>query len=86
MDIKKKLIEIIKCPICKNKKFTELGKAKNVHKDLKDLFNLFECINCKHWFLSKMPKEDFLNSLYKNESLYVFGSFNLIREIPLLVN
>ena len=73
MDIKKNFIEIKECPICKNSRFAKLGKTNNLHKDLKDLFDLLECGNCKHWFLSKMPKKEFLNNLYENESLYVFG-------------
>ena len=73
MDIKKNLIEIKECPICKNSKFTNLGKTNNLHEDLKNLFDLLECKNCKHWFLSKMPKKEFLNGLYENESRYVFG-------------
>ncbi len=73
MNLKKNLIQIKKCPICKKIKFSKLGKINNIHKDLKDLFDLIECKNCKHWFLSKMPKKEFLNDLYKNESHYVFG-------------
>ena len=56
MDIKKNLIEIKECPICKNSKFTNLGKTNNLHEDLKNLFDLLECKNCKHWFFSKIIK------------------------------
>ena len=73
MQIKKNLNKIKKCPICKNKKFINHGKTDNTHKDLKNLFDLMACKNCKHWFLSKMPKENFLKRLYENESNYVFG-------------
>ena len=40
MDIKKNLIEIKECPICKNSKFTKLGKINNLHQDLKNYFDL----------------------------------------------
>ena len=73
MKIKIKLIKVKKCPICKNIKFTDYGKIANTHKDLSNLFNLMGCKECKHWFLSKMPKNEFLKDLYKNGSRYVFG-------------
>lgn len=70
---KKNLIKIKKCPICKNTKFLDHGKTNNLHKDLKKIFNLMECKKCEHWFLSKMPKEIFLRTLYQKKSHYVFS-------------
>ena len=73
MQMKKNLIKIKECPICKKKKFINYGRIINIHKDLKNLFDLMACKNCKHWFLSMMPKEKFLRKLYENKSHYVFG-------------
>ena len=73
MNLLKNLIKVNKCPICQCKKFTNLGKTNSAHKDLENLFNLMKCKECKHFFLSKMPKQIFLNRLYKNNSPYVFG-------------
>ena len=56
MQIKKQLTKIKKCPICNNTKFKDYGKIVNIHKDLSNLFNLMECKECRHWFISKMPK------------------------------
>tara|TARA_B100000768_G_scaffold120431_1_gene111418 strand:- start:303 stop:1205 length:903 start_codon:yes stop_codon:yes gene_type:complete len=68
------LITVRKCPICQNKKFINQGKVNGVHQDLKTLCNLLKCKNCKHLFLSKMPKPNFLKKLYRNKSPYVFGT------------
>jgi len=74
MQIKKQLTKLKKCPICNNTKFKNYGKIVNIHKDLSNLFNLMECKECKHWFISKMPKNNFLNNLYKNKSHFVFDN------------
>ena len=68
------LFTVRKCPICKNKKFKNQGKVNGVHQDLKTFCNLLKCKNCKHLFLSKMPKPNFLKKLYRNKSPYVFGT------------
>ena len=78
MTITENLLNTVNCPICKEKKFSDLGKINNCHPDLKNLFNLLECINCKHWFLSKMPKNNFLNELYNNNSTYVYGKDHVV--------
>tara|TARA_B100000795_G_scaffold216648_1_gene170578 strand:- start:4537 stop:5439 length:903 start_codon:yes stop_codon:yes gene_type:complete len=75
MKLSKNLITVKKCPICQNKKFIDQGKVNGVHHDLKNFCNLLRCINCKHLFLSKMPKHNFLKKLYRSKSLYVFGVF-----------
>ena len=74
MEIKNQLLEVKNCPICKNCFFYDYGKIANTHLDIQNLFNLMECKKCKHWFVSKMPKENFLKDLYKNGSPYVFGN------------
>ena len=74
MEIKNQLLEVKNCPICKNSFFYDYGKIANTHLDIQNLFNLMECKKCKHWFVSKMPKENFLKDLYKNGSPYVFGN------------
>jgi hypothetical protein len=73
MSIKKKLFRVKKCPICNKKDFINHGYLDGIHPDLVKLCNLFECKNCKHWFLSKMPKQKFLENLYKSNSEYVFN-------------
>jgi hypothetical protein len=72
MNLKKKLFNVQKCPICSKKKFINHGLLNGIHPDLFKLCNLFECKNCNHWFLSKMPKKDFIEELYKKNSQYVF--------------
>ena len=62
------------CHICKSSKKNNLGKiVKCNNADLNELFCLIECINCVHRFLSKFPKINFLNKLYRTDSSYVFG-------------
>ena len=78
MHIKKSLYQIKNCPICNQKKFTSHGDVNGIHPDLIKLCKLLECKNCKHWFLSKMPKKNFIESLYKKNSEYVFGKEYLI--------
>ena len=73
MGIKNQLVKVKNCPICKNSFFYNYGKIVDTHRDLKNLLNLMECKKCKHWFVSKMPKENFLKDLYKKKSPYVFG-------------
>ena len=57
MNIKKQLYQVLNCPICKQKKFITHGFVNGIHSDLLKLCKLLECENCKHWFLSKMPKK-----------------------------
>ena len=73
MNIKKQLYQILNCPICKQKKFITHGFVNGIHPDLLKLCKLLECKNCKHWFLSKMPKKKIIESLYKKNSEYVFN-------------
>ena len=78
MKLSKNLISIKKCPICQNKKFVKQGIVNGIHQDLKNLCSLIKCKNCKHLFLSKMPKVSFLKKLYKNNSPYVFGDEHVV--------
>ena len=73
MNLKKQLYQILKCPICNGGKFTNHGTVNGIHPDLLKLCKLLECKNCKHWFLSKMPKKKFIENLYKKSSEYVFN-------------
>ena len=73
MNIKKQLYQILNCPICKQKKFITHGFVNGIHPDLLKLCKLLECKDCKHWFLSKMPKKKIIESLYKKNSEYVFN-------------
>ena len=73
MNLKKNLTPVIKCPICNEKKFINLGSVDGIHPDLLKLCDLIECKNCKHWFTSKMPKKVFGENLYKTDSEYVFN-------------
>ena len=73
MNIKKHLFLVKKCPICEEKKFINHGSVDGIHIDLLKLCHLIECKNCKHWFVSKMPKKLFLEKLYRTNSEYVFS-------------
>ena len=61
-----------KCPICEEKDFINLGNVDGVHSDLLNLCDLLKCKNCKHFFLSKMPQENYLKDLYNSHSKYLF--------------
>ena len=62
------------CPICKSNNHKKLGKINNCNsEDLSGVFNLIECLSCEHRYLSKFPKEKYLETLYKKNSNYVFG-------------
>ena len=61
------------CPICK---FTNISSSKKIyskHFEMNNLFNLKNCFNCGHKFLSSFPTVKYLNELYKFNSKYVFG-------------
>ena len=78
MNLKKNLVPVKKCPICKEKKFINLGSVDGIHPDLLKLCDLIECKNCKHWFTSKMPKKVFGENLYKMDSEYVFNKEHML--------
>ena len=73
MNFKKNLELVEKCPICNKNRFINHGTVDGIHPDLLRLCDLFECKNCKHWFVSKMPKKNFSEKLYKTNSEYVFA-------------
>ena len=73
MNFKKYLQLVKKCPICNKKKFINHGNVDGIHPDLLKLCDLIECKNCEHWFVSKMPKKNFSEKLYKTNSEYVFA-------------
>ena len=63
--LKNNLKKINSCPICKSKKYNDLGKIIHCNNsDLNKLFNLLECMECQHRFLSRFPNIKFLNKLY----------------------
>ena len=61
------------CPICKFEELIDRKTIRSKNREIDKIFNLKECKNCNHKFLSKFPKEEFLNELYRNNSKYVFG-------------
>tara|TARA_X000000368_G_scaffold377208_1_gene330742 strand:+ start:644 stop:1564 length:921 start_codon:yes stop_codon:yes gene_type:complete len=68
------LIKIFKCPICFSSSSKNIGKIENCNStDLSNIFDLLECKKCGHKFLSKFPKKNYLENLYKEDSDYVFG-------------
>ena len=72
--LNRNLIKIINCPICLSTSSKNIGKIINCNSpDLANIFDLLECKNCKHKFLSKFPKKSYLENLYKEDSKYVFG-------------
>jgi len=78
MNLKKNLVPIKICPICKEKKFINLGSVDGIHPDLLKICDLIECKNCKHWCTSKMPKKFFGENLYKTNSKYVFNHEHML--------
>ena len=61
------------CPICNSNKIINKNKIKSKHDEINFMFHLKHCKNCDHKFLSSFPTENYLNSLYKNDSKFVFG-------------
>ena len=61
------------CHICKSDKIINKKKIKSKHIEINLIFNLKYCKNCGHKFLSSFPKENYLDSLYKSDSKFVFG-------------
>ena len=61
------------CPICKSDKIINKKKIKSKHIEINLMFHLKHCINCGHKFLSSFPTENYLESLYKSDSKFVFG-------------
>ena len=54
--LNRNLIKIINCPICLSTSSKNIGKIINCNSpDLANIFDLLECKNCKHKFLSKFP-------------------------------
>ncbi len=71
--IKDKLIKNNCCPICEVQNIIDRNPINSKHTELNNIFSLKECEKCGHKFLSKFPKEEYLNELYSNNSKYVFG-------------
>ena len=63
------LKKTINCIICGGKKLKNLGKIKN----LNNIFDLIQCLNCDHCTLSLMPSQKYLDQLYREGSKFVFG-------------
>jgi len=79
------LQKVSKCPICKKKKFNNLGKIKKFHNNsLQNKLDLIQCYSCRHAFISKMPNQNILNNLYKSgSSSFLHGDYkskSLIKE------
>ena len=61
------------CPICNSNKIINKNKIKSKHDEINFMFHLKHCKKCDHKFLSSFPTENYLYSLYKNDSKFVFG-------------
>ena len=61
------------CPICNSNKIINKKKIKSKHDEINLKFYLKHCKACEHKFLSSFPTENYLDSLYKNDSKFVFG-------------
>jgi|TARA_B100001079_G_C16402853_1_gene512217 hypothetical protein len=71
--IRDNLIQNNNCPICETQNIIDRNEIGSKHKEIHNIFSLKECRSCGHKFLSKFPKEEYLNELYNNNSKYVFG-------------
>ena len=61
------------CPICNSNKIINKNKIKSKHDEINFMFHLKHCKKCDHKFLSSFPTENYLDSLYENDSKFVFG-------------
>ena len=73
VNIKIKLTKLKKCPICESKNLVFVGNIVSHIKKIGSEYDLLKCRDCLHRVISKIPKENFLNSLYKNNSPLVIG-------------
>ena len=72
MRLKKFLI----CPICESSNIFKISAIKSNIKELEELnevFDLMKCSSCQHRFISKIPSQSELDSLYEIDSPIVFG-------------
>ena len=67
---KKRLSEATRCPIC-----TGVSKlidtVNTINPNSKEVLDLRECRNCRHWWHDPLPRQEYLSSLYENASAFV---------------
>jgi len=60
------------CPICLSRLTIVLKSAiRTINKKSNEVVELRECNNCKHWWHSPMPTQQYLSSLYEGNSKFV---------------
>ncbi|MCL4385565.1 MAG: class I SAM-dependent methyltransferase [Actinobacteria bacterium] len=70
------------CPICNSKNIKKIGEKNTININSKEIVSLIECNNCKHWFISPLPNQKYLNNLYKVGSEFVVSRGYKGREKP----
>ena len=78
----KELKELNKCPVCENNELFLIGLKKTININSEETVSLKECNNCKHWFISPMPNQKYLNHLYEIGSEFVISHGYKGREKP----
>ncbi len=63
-------IEKNNCPICENNS-RNIDTVYTINPESELKVTLKECLYCKHWWVSPMPRQELLNKLYSVGSLYV---------------
>lgn len=61
------------CLICSSKNLEKIGEKSKSQKESKVISQIFKCIDCNHWFTDPMPKQQFLDKLYREKSEYVIS-------------
>ena len=79
---KNELIFLDYCPICNSKDIKKIGGKNTININSEELVSLVECGNCKHWFISPVPIQKYLNNLYRIGSEFVTSKGYVGREKP----
>jgi len=58
------------CPICGGTG-KEIDQVRTIHPESVDMYGLVACGECSHWWVNPMPKQDYLNILYREGSEFV---------------
>jgi len=73
MNINDDFIENNNCIICSSKNLRFIGEKSKAQNISKITCQIFECLNCNHWFTDPMPKQQLLDRLYSENSEYVIS-------------
>ncbi len=65
------MIQMALCPICSSGSVLAAQGIRTINPKSDLVVELRECVNCLHWWHNPMPKQTFLNRLYRTASPFV---------------